>query len=69
MKEIWLLADGDNWDEVKASLRDAIELGFDGAIVRNEFIEKAKKLGKISLVPLEEILEIKSAKDQEKALG
>ncbi len=69
MKEIWLLADGDNWDKVKSGLRDAIELGFDGAIVRREFIEKAKKLGKISLVPLEEILEIKSAKDQELALS
>ncbi|MEM1579059.1 MAG: 3-dehydroquinate synthase II [Archaeoglobaceae archaeon] len=67
MKEIWLLADGSNWDEVKANLRDAIELGFDGAIVSQEFIEKAKKLGKIDLLPLKEVVEIKSAKDQEKA--
>ncbi|MDI9610524.1 MAG: 3-dehydroquinate synthase II [Archaeoglobales archaeon] len=69
MKEIWLLADGDNWDEVKADLRNAIELGFDGAIIQQMFIEKAKKLGKIELQPLEEIVEIKSARDQELALG
>ncbi|MEM4156578.1 MAG: 3-dehydroquinate synthase II [Archaeoglobaceae archaeon] len=69
MKEIWLLADGDDWDEVKADLRNAIELGFDGAIIQQKFIEKAKKLGKIELQPLEEIVEIKSARDQELALG
>ncbi|MEM2086409.1 MAG: 3-dehydroquinate synthase II [Archaeoglobaceae archaeon] len=69
MKEIWLLADGDNWDEVKANLRNAIELGFDGAIIQQKFIEKAKKLGKIELQPLEEIVEIKSARDQELALS
>lgn len=68
MKEIWLLADGDEWEEVKASLRDAIEIGFDGAIVKSEFVEKAKKLGKINLFPLEELLEIRSASDQQKAL-
>ncbi|MCS7129822.1 MAG: 3-dehydroquinate synthase II [Archaeoglobaceae archaeon] len=69
MKEIWLLADGDNWEEVKASLRNAIELGFDGAIVRENYIDRAKKLGKIELLPLEEIVEIKSARDQEMALS
>lgn len=69
MKEIWLLSDGDNWDDVKASIRDAIELGFDGAIVKAEFIEKAKKLGKINLLPLDVLLEVKSARDQELALG
>ncbi|MCS7144238.1 MAG: 3-dehydroquinate synthase II [Archaeoglobaceae archaeon] len=69
MKEIWLLADGDNWEEVKANLRNAIELGFDGAIVRENYIDRAKKLGKIELLPLEEVVEIRSAKDQEIALN
>lgn len=68
MKEIWLLADGSNWEEVKANLRNAIEIGFDGAILSKEFMERAKKLGKIDLLPLEELLEIKSAKDQQRAL-
>lgn len=69
MKEIWLLEDGSSWDEVKAALRDAIELGFDGAIIRQDFIERARKLGKIALLPYEEIVEVRSAKDQEVALG
>lgn len=68
MKEIWLLEDGSNWEEVKATLRDAIELGFDGAILRQEFIERAKKLGKIALLPFEEIVEVRSAREQEEAL-
>ncbi|MEM3391182.1 MAG: 3-dehydroquinate synthase II [Archaeoglobaceae archaeon] len=69
MKEIWLLADGDEWEEVKASLKDAIELGFDGAIVKQEFVEKAKKLGRLSLLSLEELIEIRSAEDQQRALS
>jgi len=69
MKEIWLLEDGSSWDEVKAALRNAIELGFDGAILRRDFIERARKLGKIALLPYEEIVEVKSARDQEVALG
>jgi len=69
MKEIWLLEDGSSWDEVKAALRDAIELGFDGAIIRQDFIERARKLGKIAFLPYEEIVEVRSAKDQEVALG
>lgn len=68
MKEIWLWADGDDWEEVKKMLRDAIELGFDGAIVRRDFIERAKKLGKINLIASDELLEVKSAEDQERAL-
>lgn len=69
MKEIWLLADGNEWEEVKASLRDAIELGFDGAVVKKDFIEKARKLGKLSFQPVEELIEIKSVADQERALA
>lgn len=69
MKEIWLLADGDEWEEVKASLRDAIELGFDGAILKAEFLEKAKKLGRLALLPYEELVEVKCAEDQRKALS
>lgn len=69
MKEIWLLADGDEWEEVKASLRDAIELGFDGAVVKGEFLEKARKLGRLSLLPLDELIEVRSAEDQRRALS
>ncbi|MEM0350610.1 MAG: 3-dehydroquinate synthase II [Archaeoglobaceae archaeon] len=68
MKEVWLWADGDEWEKVKEMLRNAIELGFDGAIVRREFIEKAKKLGKMNLLPSDELIEVRSAKDQEMAL-
>ncbi|MCS7118653.1 MAG: 3-dehydroquinate synthase II [Archaeoglobaceae archaeon] len=68
MKEIWLLADGDEWEEVKEKIRNAIELGFDGVIVKGDLIEKVKKLGKINVIPLEELIEVKSVKDQEKAL-
>lgn len=68
MKEIWLLEDGNSWEGVKSALRDAIELGFDGAILRQEFIERAKKLGKIALIPFEEIVEVRSAREQEEAL-
>jgi 3-dehydroquinate synthase II len=68
MKEIWLWADGDNWEKVKEMLKDAIELGFDGAIVRNEFADKAKKLGKIKILNSDELIEIRSVEDQERAL-
>ncbi len=69
MKEIWLLADEDNWDEAKESIKDAIEIGYDGVIVKSSHVEKAKKLGRIKVEPLEEIMvEIKSAEDQEKAI-
>ncbi len=68
MKEIWLWADGDNWEKVKEMVKDAIELGFDGAIVRNEFTDKAKKLGKIKILNSDELIEIKSVEDQERAL-
>lgn len=68
MKEIWLWADGDNWEKVKEMIKDAIELGFDGAIVRNEFTDKAKKLGKIKILNSDELIEIRSVEDQERAL-
>ena len=65
MKEIWLLADDDRWDVVKEMLKDAIELGFDGAVVKKEFVDRAKKLGRIETLPLEDFLiEVKSAEDQ-----
>ncbi|MCS7121720.1 MAG: 3-dehydroquinate synthase II [Archaeoglobaceae archaeon] len=67
MKEIWILADED-WEKAKESLRDAIEIGFDGAFVKEENVEKAKKLGKIKILPAE-ILKIKSPSDVEKVLG
>ncbi len=69
MKEVWLLADSENWDEAKEMLKDAIEIGFDGAFVRKEFKDRAEKLGRIEVVPLEEALvKISSAEDQMKAL-
>ncbi len=69
MKEVWLLADSDDWGKAKEMLKDAIEIGFDGAIVMSKFIDKATKLGRIEVLPLEEtLIEIRSAEDQEKAL-
>jgi 3-dehydroquinate synthase II len=69
MKEIWLLADSDDWEAVKEMLKDAIEIGFDGAAVRKNFVEKAKKLGRISIEAVEDVLlEVRSAEDQLKAI-
>ncbi len=69
MKEVWLLAEGESWDEVKEMLKDAIEIGFDGAFVKKEFKERAEKLGRMKIIPIEEaIIKISSAEDQEKAL-
>ncbi len=68
-KEVWLFADGENWEDVKEMLKDAIEIGFDGAVVRKEHVDLAKKLGRIEIKPLEEyLLEIKSAEDQKEAV-
>ncbi|AEA46463.1 3-dehydroquinate synthase II [Archaeoglobus veneficus] len=50
MKEIWLLTEGDNWSEVKEQVKDAIEIGFTGVVVKDEFAEKAAKLGRIAVV-------------------
>ncbi|MBO8180186.1 MAG: 3-dehydroquinate synthase II [Archaeoglobus sp.] len=69
MKEVWLLAEGESWDEVKEMLKDAIEIGFDGAFVKKEFKERAEKLGRIKIIPIEDaVIKISSAEDQEKAL-
>jgi len=69
MKEIWLLAETDSWEKAKEMLKDAIEIGFDGAVVEQKFLEKAKKLGRIKILPIEEALvRISSAEDQLKAV-
>jgi 3-dehydroquinate synthase II len=69
MKEIWLLAESESWDEAKEMLKDAIEIGFDGALVRRDFLERAEKLGRMKIVPIEDaVVKISSAEDQEKAL-
>ena len=69
MKEIWLLAETESWEDAKEMLKDAIEIGFDGAIVREKFLDKAEKLGRIKLVPLERsLIKVSSADDQLKAV-
>ncbi len=69
MKEVWVIADDESWEEAKERLKDAIELGFDGAFVRREHLDKARKLGRIEVVPIEDALvRIKSAEDQQLAL-
>ena len=50
MKEIWLLTEGGSWEEVKEQIKDAIEIGFTGVVVDEEYAEKAKKLGRIGVV-------------------
>ncbi len=69
MKEIWLLAETESWEDAKEMLKDAIEIGFDGAIVREKFLDKAEKLGRIKLAPLERsLIKVSSADDQLKAV-
>jgi len=75
LKEIWLLALGDNWEEEKEKIKDAIEIGFTGVVVRKEFEDLAKKLGRIKVFGVEDgvgkefaFVEIKSAEDQTKAI-
>ncbi len=67
MKEVWLIDDGKVWDSVKENVKNAIELGFTGVAVREEFIEKVMKLGNIE-VEKAEILRIKSSEDQDIAV-
>ncbi len=63
MKEVWLLADCE-WNDAKEMIRDAIELGYDGVAVKGKHVEDVKKLGRIRVVPIEDVLvEIKSAED------
>jgi 3-dehydroquinate synthase II len=69
MKEVWLLADAEVWDDAKERIKDAIEIGYDGVFVRNMFAEKARKLGRIEVISLEDaMVRIKSAEDQQKAI-
>ncbi|MCD6493763.1 MAG: 3-dehydroquinate synthase II [Archaeoglobaceae archaeon] len=63
MKELWLLSLDENWNDAKEKIKDAIEIGFDGVIVKNEYIEKAKRLGRIDVKGESYIFEIKSADD------
>ncbi len=49
MKELWLVERGEDWEKVREKVIDAIETGFSGVIVREEFVEKAMKLGKINV--------------------
>ena len=77
MKEIWLLAVGENWEEEKEKIKDAIEIGYTGIVVREEFAEKARKLGRIKVFGKTNgeakldgekayFVDISSAEDQEK---
>ena len=77
MKEVWLLALGENWEEEKEKIKNAIEIGFTGVVVRDDFLEKAKKLGRIKVFGLSDyesedgkavFVEISSAEDQQKAV-
>ncbi len=79
MKEMWLLAIGDDWEIEKEKIKDAIEIGYTGVVVKREFLERAKKLGRIKVFGLKEnelesedekgyLLDVKSAEDQDKAV-
>jgi 3-dehydroquinate synthase II len=79
MKEIWLLAVGENWEEEKEKIKDAIEIGYTGVVVREEFAEKARKLGRIKVFGKTNgeakldgetayFIDISSAEDQERAI-
>ncbi|RLI79656.1 3-dehydroquinate synthase II [Archaeoglobales archaeon] len=63
MKEIWLLSLDENWDDAKEKIKDAIEIGFDGVVVRSEYIDKAKNLGRIEVKSKDFVFEIRSAED------
>lgn len=79
MKEIWLLAEGDDWEEVKEQVKDAIEIGFTGVVVKANFAEKAERLGRIAVVARSNgegsvgerkayFIDISSAKEQQRAI-
>ncbi len=80
MKEIWLLSTGDNWNEEKGRITDAIELGYTGVIVKEKFMDKAKKLGRIEVIGVKDskgvspdgkvayFIDITSGKDQDRAV-
>ncbi|AIY90268.1 3-dehydroquinate synthase II [Geoglobus acetivorans] len=49
MKEVWLIDNGDSWEDVRDHVIDAIETGFTGVAVRRDFMEFARKLGNIEV--------------------
>ncbi len=67
MKELWLIDDGKVWESVKENAKNAIELGFTGIAVRDEFIERVRRLGNIEVESIQ-IFKIKSSEDQERAI-
>ncbi len=67
MKELWLIDDGKRWDTVKENVKNAIELGFTGVAVNDEFIDQVKKLGNIE-VEIVNVFKIGSAEDQNRVI-
>ena len=69
-KEIWLICEENEWEKTKESIKDAVEIGFTGCVVPDEFVEKARKLGRIEVLGVNRanFLKIRSAEDQEKAV-
>ncbi len=69
MKEIWLICRESDWEKAKKAIKDAVEIGFTGCIVADEFVERTKKLGRIEVISFNEapFLKIKSADDQMRA--
>jgi 3-dehydroquinate synthase II len=71
---------GDEWDEEKGNITDAIELGYTGVVLKAKFAEKAGKLGRIEVVAKTNsegklkdgkkafFIDISSSEDQEKAI-
>ncbi len=73
MKEIWLLTEGDEWEDVKEQIKDAVEIGFTGVVVKEDFAEKARKLGRIEVVARGDgkkacFIDISSAEEQQRAI-
>jgi|Deesub1362A_J573_1020465.scaffolds.fasta_scaffold00754_13 3-dehydroquinate synthase II len=80
MKEIWLHCTGDDWDVEKSGITDAIELGYTGVIVKEEFADKTSRLGRIGVIARKNsdgvlsdgkkafFVHISSSKEQEKAV-
>ena len=69
-KEIWLVCKEEDWEKVKEAVKDAVEIGFTGCVVPDEFVEKTKKLGRIKVLGLNQasFLKIKTAEDQKRAV-
>lgn len=49
MKEKWLMAVGGSWDEIKPRITTALESGFDCVVVRQEDVERVRRLGDIKV--------------------